>query len=79
MGKQTIVASLNLVTYYFIGLPFGLYLTRSCGWGLEGIWFGVVLSGLTKTLIELFIIFFVIDWQYECQLAAQRINSQEHL
>ncbi|KAG1138700.1 hypothetical protein G6F37_012151 [Rhizopus arrhizus] len=78
LGKQLIVASLNLVSYYFVGLPFGLYLTRYHSWGLEGIWCGVLISGFIKSLVEFIIIFFMIDWHYECQLASKRIGRQEY-
>ncbi|KAG0780478.1 hypothetical protein G6F21_012114 [Rhizopus arrhizus] len=73
LGKQLIVASLNLVSYYFVGLPFGLYLTRYHYWGLEGIWCGVLISGFIKSLVEFIIIFFMIDWHYECQLASKHV------
>ncbi|KAI9261182.1 mate-domain-containing protein [Sporodiniella umbellata] len=79
LGKQKMVAFLNLVSYYIVGLPFGLYLTHVCGWGLEGVWSGFVLSNVIKAVVEFFIIFFVVDWPHECLLAAQRVETQECL
>ncbi|CEI93832.1 hypothetical protein RMCBS344292_08058 [Rhizopus microsporus] len=78
LGKQTIVASLNVVSYYMIGLPFGIYLTYQCDWGLEGIWAGVALSGIVKTLCEFSILTYLVDWRHECQLATNRIHDQEY-
>ncbi|EIE82573.1 hypothetical protein RO3G_07278 [Rhizopus delemar RA 99-880] len=78
LGKQTIVAGLNLVSYYLIGLPSGLYLTYQCQWGLEGIWSGVAISGIIKSVCELIVIFHIIDWDHECKLAANRVNNQEY-
>ncbi|KAG0758471.1 hypothetical protein G6F62_007669 [Rhizopus arrhizus] len=78
LGKQTIVAGLNLVSYYLIGLPSGLYLTYRCQWGLEGIWSGVAVSGIIKSVCELIVIFYIIDWDHECKLAANRVNNQEY-
>lgn len=76
-GKQHIVAVFNIVSYYIIGLPFGLYMTSKHNWGLIGIWSGVVLAGLLKTIAEAATILFFIDWKKECILAAKRINKQE--
>lgn len=76
-GKQHIVACCNIVSYYMIGLPFGLYMTSHYGWGLIGIWSGVVLSGILKSMTEAFIIVFYIDWEQECIHAVNRINKQE--
>ncbi|PHZ07404.1 MATE efflux family protein [Rhizopus microsporus ATCC 52813] len=78
LGKQTIVASLNVVSYYMIGLPFGIYLTYQCDWGLEGIWAGVALSGIVKVLCEFSILTYLVDWRHECQLATNRIHDQEY-
>ncbi|KAF7732572.1 hypothetical protein EC973_003319 [Apophysomyces ossiformis] len=76
-GKQAIVASFNLISYYLIGLPFGLWMTSSFGWGLVGVWSGVVLAGAVKTLGELYIVVFRVDWDVECKIAAQRLQTQE--
>jgi hypothetical protein len=45
--------------------------------GLIGIWSGVVLSGIIKTIGEGIVILFYIDWHQECLNAAKRINKQE--
>lgn len=76
-GKQHVVACFNIVSYYLIGLPFGLYMTSQYNWGLIGIWSGVVISGVVKSIGEGIIILFYIDWQQECLNAAKRINKQE--
>ncbi|GAA5809471.1 hypothetical protein MFLAVUS_002879 [Mucor flavus] len=76
-GKQSIVAVFNIVSYYAIGLPFGLYMTYHHGWGLIGIWSGVVLSGVLKSIGESAYIIRYIDWEQECANAANRINKQE--
>lgn len=76
-GKQSIVATFNIVSYYLVGLPFGLYMTSYHGWGLVGIWSGVVLSGVLKSIGEALFIVIYIDWEQECANAAKRINKQE--
>ncbi|KAG2209364.1 hypothetical protein INT46_002607 [Mucor plumbeus] len=77
-GKQHMVAVFNIVSYYIIGLPFGLYMTSKHNWGLIGIWSGVVLAGLLKSIAEAATLVFFIDWKKECILAAKRINKQEN-
>ncbi|KAL7317042.1 hypothetical protein PS15m_003446 [Mucor circinelloides] len=76
-GKQHIVACFNIVSYYAIGLPIGLYLTSKRNWGLIGVWSGVVIAGLLKSTAEAITILFFIDWKKECIIAAKRINKQE--
>ncbi|KAI9478289.1 MAG: mate-domain-containing protein [Benjaminiella poitrasii] len=76
-GKQPIVAFINIISYYVIGLPIGLLLTSRYDWGLNGIWTGVVLSGIIKSFCEAIYIIFIIDWEQECIFAAKRINKQE--
>jgi multidrug resistance protein, MATE family len=39
MGRQHIGAIVNLVAYYAMALPFGIYLAFH-GWGLAGLWAG---------------------------------------
>ncbi|KAF1803493.1 mate-domain-containing protein [Mucor lusitanicus] len=77
LGKQHIVACFNIVSYYAIGLPVGLYLTSKYNWGLIGVWSGVVIAGLLKSTAEAITIIFFIDWKKECIKAAKRINKQE--
>ena len=77
LGKQHMVATFNIISYYGIGLPAGLYLTKEYNWGLVGIWSGVVISGIVKSMAEAILILFFIDWKQECLVAAKRINKQE--
>ncbi|KAI8098782.1 mate-domain-containing protein [Halteromyces radiatus] len=76
-GKQYLVAIFNLTSYYLVGLPFGIWLTFSYGWGLSGVWSGVVLAGLLKTIGETICLIYYIDWDEECRLAMKRIVDQE--
>lgn len=39
--RQKFAAYLNLVSYFVLGLPFGLYLAFPLGWGIEGMWLGL--------------------------------------
>ncbi|KAI9317765.1 mate-domain-containing protein [Dichotomocladium elegans] len=79
LGKQAVVASFNLGSYYVIGLPFGLWMTYAYDWGLVGVWSGVVIAGAIKCIGESALILLRVDWETECQKAHKVISSQETL
>ncbi|CAO3606778.1 unnamed protein product [Cunninghamella blakesleeana] len=76
-GKQYIVATFNLTSYYIIGLPFGIWLTFHQQSGLVGVWSGVAIAGLIKCIGEGFVLVYSIDWENECYLAMKRVADQE--
>ncbi|KAI8062522.1 mate-domain-containing protein [Gongronella butleri] len=78
-GKQYIVASVNLGSYYLIGLPFGIWLTFWHNYGLAGVWYGVMLAAAIKIVCEVYILVFRTDWQKECLVAMKRVRQQETL
>ena len=44
MGSTRPAAFFNLVGYYFLSLPLAGWMTFSRGWGLAGLWWGLVLG-----------------------------------
>ena len=40
MGRQHIGATVNIVSYYVLALPLGIYLAFWQDWGLSGLWMG---------------------------------------
>ena len=53
--KQAFGATMSLVVYYCIGVPFGFYLALVRGWGLLGLWAGLgvaVLLGAIATGVQ---------------------------
>ena len=50
MGKQAQVVRLNLLIYYFIGLPLGIVLTFSAGMRASGIWIGQFVAAFLVNL-----------------------------
>ncbi|KAI7881036.1 MATE efflux family protein [Lichtheimia hyalospora FSU 10163] len=77
LGKQPVVASFNLGSYYAIGMPFGLWITYTYDWGLEGIWSGVAVAGIIKCIGEGAMLLYYVDWENECQKVGRVIGSQE--
>lgn len=41
MGRTRFAMASNVLGYYVVGLPFGVWLTFRCGLGLPGIWWGL--------------------------------------
>jgi multidrug resistance protein, MATE family len=45
-GRQHLGGVANVIVYWVIALPTGLTLAFKAGWGLHGLWAGMVVSGL---------------------------------
>lgn len=61
MGRQSIGGYLNLIAYYVLATPLGIFLTFKCGMGLGGLWLGITL-GLTVVDIAEFWYVERADW-----------------
>lgn len=60
MGDVNIPTLITFVAYWVIGIPLGYFLGLKLDWGVQGVWFGLVL-GLMSAAILLFIRFRVIS------------------
>ncbi|KQJ92476.1 protein DETOXIFICATION 21 [Brachypodium distachyon] len=72
-GWQSIVAYVNLTTYYLIGIPLGAILGYVAGYHVKGIWIGMLLGTVVQTIVLLFIIIRT-DWQKEVEVAQERLQ-----
>ncbi|KXS14500.1 MATE efflux family protein [Gonapodya prolifera JEL478] len=61
--------------HYVIGIPFGCVLAFSCGWGLVGLWIGLISSTALVVVSELVFVG-SLDWAREVEKAAERIAQQ---
>ncbi|RZC90666.1 hypothetical protein C5167_028499 [Papaver somniferum] len=52
-GWQANVAYVNIVTYYLIGLPIGVFMGFKLDWGLEGLWVGAQIGIGLQTMVQL--------------------------
>ncbi|KAM0018306.1 putative multi antimicrobial extrusion protein [Helianthus debilis subsp. tardiflorus] len=74
-GWQSQVAIVNLGSYYAIGVPLGVVLERFLGFGIKGLWAGMLGGTVVQTLI-LAIITIRCDWNKQAKEAYSRVVNQ---
>ncbi|KAF6150600.1 hypothetical protein GIB67_022212 [Kingdonia uniflora] len=75
-GWQTMVAYVNLTTYYLIGLPIGCVLGFKTSLGVAGIWWGMIFGVLLQT-ITLIVLTTKTNWEKEVEKAVDRLKISE--
>ncbi|CAF2173647.1 hypothetical protein HID58_026598 [Brassica napus] len=73
-GWQAVVAYVNLVTYYVIGLPIGCVLGFKTSLGVAGIWWGMI-AGVILQTITLIVLTLRTNWTSEVENAAHRLKA----
>jgi len=76
MGHQKIVAGMNFVGFWAIGVTLGAALTFGADVGVEGLWWGLA-AGLTCTAMIGVVMVLQTDWDAETKAARQRIAGTE--
>ncbi|GMY28806.1 protein DETOXIFICATION 27-like [Fagus crenata] len=74
-GWQAIVAFVNIGSYYIVGVPLGVLLGWLLGFGIRGIWTGMISGTVVQTLI-LAIITLRCEWEQEAQKAQILITKE---
>jgi MATE family multidrug resistance protein len=74
MGRQRLVASLNLVGFWLLGLPVGAALTFGARVGVAGLWWGLA-AGLTCVASFGAAVLFRTDWEAEARRALVRVST----
>lgn len=77
MGNQHLGAVVNLVSYYVIALPLGIYLAFGHGYGLAGLWVGQCVALFLVGILEWGIIA-VRDYENEVKKCFKRIRNEGH-
>lgn len=72
-GRQQLGAAVNIISYYCVALPLGIYLAFH-GWGLKGLWMGTCLAHWCAGVLE-WIVVAVTDWQMEVCNAFNRMDG----
>ena len=74
-GRQHVGAVVNVVSYYLIALPFGIWLAWH-GWGLTGLWVGQCVALYLVGALEWGIVAWS-DWEVQCKKALGRLEVDE--
>ncbi|XP_047332253.1 protein DETOXIFICATION 24-like [Impatiens glandulifera] len=72
-GLQSVVAIINLVCYYVIGIPIGLLLGFCTDLQVRGVWIGMICGTITQ-IICLSIMIWRTNWDDQVEKASQRIS-----
>ncbi|XP_074353506.1 protein DETOXIFICATION 24-like [Apium graveolens] len=72
-GLQGTVAIVNLICYYLIGTPIGIYLGYGVGLQVKGVWIGMI-CGIVCQSITLCVLAWRTNWDEQVLKASQRLN-----
>ncbi|XP_071720015.1 protein DETOXIFICATION 24-like [Rutidosis leptorrhynchoides] len=72
-GMQSIVAVINLVCYYIIGIPSGALLGYLTNLQVKGIWIGMIFGIVTQTLALMYLTW-KTDWDDQVKKSLERLN-----
>ncbi|XP_062082354.1 protein DETOXIFICATION 35-like [Humulus lupulus] len=72
-GWQSTVAYVNLGSYYIFGIPLGYVLGHFAGFGVMGLWGGMIIGIALQTLI-LSIILYRTNWTKEVEQSTERVR-----
>ncbi|GER52581.1 MATE efflux family protein [Striga asiatica] len=73
-GMQAMVAVVNIVCFYLIGLPIGLVLGYLVGFQVKGLWIGMLCGVICETLVLSFLMWRT-NWDEEVLKASARLKK----
>ncbi|XP_027368170.1 protein DETOXIFICATION 33 [Abrus precatorius] len=73
-GWQSLVAYINIGCYYVVGLPAGIVLGFTFGFGVEGIWSGMI-GGIFLQTVILIVVTSITNWKKEAEEAESRVRK----
>ncbi|KAK3205663.1 hypothetical protein Dsin_019709 [Dipteronia sinensis] len=73
-GWQSIVAYVNIASYYLIGIPVGVVLGYAINMEVKGVWIGMLFGTFVQTVV-LIIITWRTDWDKQVAIAHRRISA----
>ncbi|KAI3437038.1 uncharacterized protein J3R85_005768 [Psidium guajava] len=72
-GRQSMVAYVNIGSYYVIGVPLGVVLAYVAKWEVQGIWIGMIIGVATQTAVLGFITYRT-NWDDQVNKASDRLK-----
>ena len=76
MGMQKIGAYTNILSYYCLGIPTGLYLCFKQDMEVRGLWFGMCIASLVSSIVFI-VLRYRINWREQVKRAFARIQEKE--
>ncbi|KAJ9693613.1 hypothetical protein PVL29_009532 [Vitis rotundifolia] len=73
-GWQSIVAYVNIASYYLIGIPIGAVLGYIIHLQVKGVWIGMLIGTFLQTVV-LIIITYRTDWEKQVSIARARVSK----
>ncbi|XP_078181040.1 protein DETOXIFICATION 40-like isoform X2 [Carex rostrata] len=77
-GWQALVAYINVGCYYFVGIPLGAFMGFKVGFGVKGLWGGMLSGTIIQTLILIWITLRT-DWNKEVEEARKRLEKWDNM
>ncbi|RVW89864.1 Protein detoxification 21 [Vitis vinifera] len=74
VGWQSIVACVNIASYYLIGIPIGVVLSYTINLQVEGVWMEMLI-GTFLQIVVLVIITYRTDWEKQVSIARAHVNQ----
>jgi len=78
LGLQGTGALLNLVSYYIIGIPMGIYFAFKQDMNLWGLWIGLTIALVFTSGVGGLIVSWT-DWDHEVKKVMERLESERDL
>ncbi|KAJ2961481.1 hypothetical protein NQZ79_g3278 [Umbelopsis isabellina] len=75
MGNQHLGATVNMISYYVLALPLGIYLAFKCNYGLAGLWIGQCVALFLVGSFE-WLIVALRDYDQEVERCSERLRTQ---
>ncbi|OMO49393.1 Multi antimicrobial extrusion protein [Corchorus olitorius] len=73
-GRQSMVAYVNICSYYVVGVPIGILLGYVAKMDVKGIWIGMIIGVATQTIV-LGYITSRTNWDEQVDKASERLNK----
>ncbi|KAJ1700919.1 hypothetical protein LUZ63_000698 [Rhynchospora breviuscula] len=77
-GWQALVAYINVACYYLVGIPLGAFLGFKQGYGIKGLWGGVLVGSIVQTILLIWITLRT-NWDKEVVEARKRLEKWDDI
>lgn len=74
-GRQSLGATINIVTYWGVGIPLAATLAFKVGLGVKGLYLGLLATTSMQGVVMLLILAFFFDWDKEARRAVALVGA----